>query len=138
MGRVRIAVRALLGAAALLLATSAPASAARVSQDLRFTASDGVSLQTTLSGEGPIARRPVIVEFSPYGDNSQTADPGPDYNFLLNGSGYDVSRDLFGDELDASDRRFALAETLAHLERLVHERRAARRVDDYRVTYTAT
>jgi glyoxylase-like metal-dependent hydrolase (beta-lactamase superfamily II) len=53
-------------------------------------------------------------------------------------SGYDVSRDLFGDELDASDRRFALAETLAHLERLVHEGRAARRFADNRVTYTAT
>jgi glyoxylase-like metal-dependent hydrolase (beta-lactamase superfamily II) len=53
-------------------------------------------------------------------------------------SGYDISRDLFGDELDASDRRFALAETLAHLERLVHEGRAARRFDDDRVTYTET
>ena len=52
-------------------------------------------------------------------------------------NGYDVSRSLFGDDLDASDRRFALAETLAHLERLVNEGRAARGGDDNRVTYTA-
>ena len=53
-------------------------------------------------------------------------------------SGHDVSRTLFGDALEASARRFALAETLAHLERLVHEGRAARRLDDDRVTYTET
>ncbi|HEV8098313.1 MAG TPA: hypothetical protein VGP56_04145, partial [Gaiellaceae bacterium] len=52
-------------------------------------------------------------------------------------SGYDVSVALFGARLDASGRRFALAETLAHLERLVHEGRAARGSDDNRVTYTA-
>jgi glyoxylase-like metal-dependent hydrolase (beta-lactamase superfamily II) len=39
---------------------------------------------------------------------------------------YDVSIGLFGDGLDASGRRFAMAETLAHLERLVREGRAAR------------
>src|SRR5204862_6497919 len=36
-------------------------------------------------------------------------------------SAYEVSLVLFGDDLDASQRRFALAETLAHLERLVRE-----------------
>ena len=45
---------------------------------------------------------------------------------------------LFGQGLDASGRRFALAETLAHLERLVHEGRAARTGDDTRVSYTST
>jgi glyoxylase-like metal-dependent hydrolase (beta-lactamase superfamily II) len=39
---------------------------------------------------------------------------------------YEVSLALFGDNLDASGRRFALAETLAHLERLVGEQRAVR------------
>jgi glyoxylase-like metal-dependent hydrolase (beta-lactamase superfamily II) len=39
---------------------------------------------------------------------------------------YDVSVALFGDNLDASDRRFALAETLAHLERLVRAGNAVR------------
>jgi glyoxylase-like metal-dependent hydrolase (beta-lactamase superfamily II) len=52
-------------------------------------------------------------------------------------SAYDVSVTLFGQSLDASGRRFALAETLAHLERLVHEGRAARAGDDDRVSYTA-
>jgi glyoxylase-like metal-dependent hydrolase (beta-lactamase superfamily II) len=51
-------------------------------------------------------------------------------------SAYDVSVTLLGQGLDASGRRFALAETLAHLERLVHEGRAARTGDDNRVSYT--
>jgi len=41
-------------------------------------------------------------------------------------SGYDVSLGLFGTELAPPLRRFALAETLAHLERLVREDRAER------------
>jgi glyoxylase-like metal-dependent hydrolase (beta-lactamase superfamily II) len=44
---------------------------------------------------------------------------------------YDVSVALFGENLDASGRRFALAETLAHLERLVREGRAVRQDDAY-------
>jgi glyoxylase-like metal-dependent hydrolase (beta-lactamase superfamily II) len=53
-------------------------------------------------------------------------------------SAYEVSLSLFGDDLDASRRRFALAETLAHLERLVQEGRARRRGDDSAVFYTST
>jgi glyoxylase-like metal-dependent hydrolase (beta-lactamase superfamily II) len=52
-------------------------------------------------------------------------------------SAYDVSLALFGAGLDASGRRFALAETLAHLERLVLEGRARREGDDTAVSYTA-
>jgi len=51
---------------------------------------------------------------------------------------YEVSVELFGSSLDASGRRFALAETLAHLERLVHEGRAARTRIDETVAYTGT
>jgi predicted acyl esterase len=77
-------VGAALGAAAGVLALAAAgAQAAPVSENLRFTASDGVTLQTTITGEGPIQARPTIVEFSPYGRNSQTFTPGPDYNQLL-------------------------------------------------------
>ena len=68
-------------AASLVLATSA--QAARTSQDVRFTASDGVSLQATVSGEAPLTARPTIVEFSPYGRASGTVDAGPAYNYLL-------------------------------------------------------
>ena len=52
-------------------------------------------------------------------------------------SAYEVSVVLFGVTLDASGRRFALAETLAHLERLVLESRAARTGNDDHVSYTA-
>jgi predicted acyl esterase len=70
-------------AAGALLAAAAPASAETTSVNERFAASDGVELQTTLTGEGPLAPRPVIVEFSPYGRDSGTLDPGPAYNSLL-------------------------------------------------------
>ena len=53
-------------------------------------------------------------------------------------SAFEVSLALFGEGLDASNRRFALAETLAHLERLVQEGRVARSGDDSAVSYTAT
>jgi glyoxylase-like metal-dependent hydrolase (beta-lactamase superfamily II) len=52
-------------------------------------------------------------------------------------SAYDVSLVLFGTNLDANSRRFALAETLAHLERLVHEGRAAPSGDSGNLSYTA-
>ena len=52
-------------------------------------------------------------------------------------SGYEVSFDLFGQELRPAARRFAVAETLSHLERLVLEERAERREDVGVVAYTA-
>jgi glyoxylase-like metal-dependent hydrolase (beta-lactamase superfamily II) len=51
-------------------------------------------------------------------------------------SGYEVSFVLFGDELPPAARRFAVAETLSHLERLVHAGRAARTEVDGVVAYT--
>jgi glyoxylase-like metal-dependent hydrolase (beta-lactamase superfamily II) len=59
---------------------------------------------------------------------------------LLDGeprSGYDVSMRLFGDWLEPMQRRFAVAETLSHLERLTREGRARRGSTDGTVTYTA-
>jgi glyoxylase-like metal-dependent hydrolase (beta-lactamase superfamily II) len=52
-------------------------------------------------------------------------------------SGYEVSFDLFGADLKPAARRFAVAETLSHLERLVLEERAERREDVGNVAYTA-
>ncbi len=52
-------------------------------------------------------------------------------------SGYEVSHDLFGDALPPIQRRFAVAETLSHLERLVRLERAALHENDRGVTYTA-
>jgi len=66
-----------------LAATAASAPAAPVSSSQRFMASDGVSLQTTLTGQAPLSARPTIVEFSPYGRDSGTLDAGPRFNQLL-------------------------------------------------------
>jgi glyoxylase-like metal-dependent hydrolase (beta-lactamase superfamily II) len=49
---------------------------------------------------------------------------------------YELSLDLFGAELPVRERRFAVAETLAHLERLVHAGRAARDETARTVAYT--
>jgi len=50
---------------------------------------------------------------------------------------FEVSHVLFGRELGPTQRRFAVAETLSHLERLVREQRAERGEDVGNVTYTA-
>ena len=49
---------------------------------------------------------------------------------------YELSYPLFGDGLKPGARRFAVAETLSHLERLVREQRARRGEVDGVVTYT--
>jgi glyoxylase-like metal-dependent hydrolase (beta-lactamase superfamily II) len=51
-------------------------------------------------------------------------------------SGFALSHALFGSELPPIQRRFAVAETLSHLERLVFLERAVRHEDDRAVTYT--
>jgi glyoxylase-like metal-dependent hydrolase (beta-lactamase superfamily II) len=51
-------------------------------------------------------------------------------------TGYELSYTLFPDDRGPSQRRFAVAETLSHLERLIVDGRAARGGDDGRVTYT--
>jgi glyoxylase-like metal-dependent hydrolase (beta-lactamase superfamily II) len=52
-------------------------------------------------------------------------------------SGYEVSYPLFGADLKPSARRFAVAETLSHLERLVHQGVARRHEAVDTVTYTS-
>jgi uncharacterized protein len=94
-----------LGAALVVASGGAPASAAQVTAGARFTASDGVSLQTTITGEGSLAPRPVIVEYSPYGRGSGTVNAGPGYNYLLvqiRGTGDSDGRfDALGDRTQA-------------------------------------
>lgn len=63
--------------------TAAAEDPAPVVVQQKFTAADGVELQTTLTSPGPVEARPTVVEFSPYGNNSQTFSFGPDYNYLL-------------------------------------------------------
>src|SRR3954468_14191936 len=102
-GAMRL-IAGFVGALALCV-SAAPARAAQVSQDIRFTASDGVELQATVTGQAPLAPRPVIVEFSPYGRDSGTFTPGPAYNFLLvqiRGTGDSDGRfDALGDRTQA-------------------------------------
>jgi len=52
-------------------------------------------------------------------------------------TGYELSFALFGADLPASGRRFAIAETLSHFERLVQESAAQRHEVEGAVTYTA-
>jgi glyoxylase-like metal-dependent hydrolase (beta-lactamase superfamily II) len=52
-------------------------------------------------------------------------------------SGFELSHSLFGAELPPIQRRFAVAETLSHLERLVRLGRARRHEDGNSVSYTA-
>jgi glyoxylase-like metal-dependent hydrolase (beta-lactamase superfamily II) len=52
-------------------------------------------------------------------------------------TGYELSIPLFGEDLKPSSRRFAVAESLSHVERLVHEGAARRTEADGVVTYTA-
>ena len=52
-------------------------------------------------------------------------------------TGYDISHALFGNGLPAIQRRFAVAEALSHLERLVALGRARRGGDGRTVSYTA-
>jgi glyoxylase-like metal-dependent hydrolase (beta-lactamase superfamily II) len=82
--------------------------------------------------EDPVGRAREIMEHHRRRLAETAAALGPEPR-----SGHDVSVALFGEALDASGRRFALAGTLAHLERLVREGRAARREGGDTVTYTA-
>jgi hypothetical protein len=50
---------------------------------MRIKMDDGVTLQGTITGQAPLEARPVIVEFSPYGNGSGTTYDGPAYNYLL-------------------------------------------------------
>lgn len=53
-------------------------------------------------------------------------------------SGFELSHALFGHDLEPTQRRFAVAETLSHLERLVRSGRARRHDGGGAVGYSAT
>lgn len=69
-------------AAVIATLTVIPARAALVVRSERFITSDGVSLQTFVGGQGSLAPRPVIVEFSPYRGGCCPEFAGPGYNYL--------------------------------------------------------
>ncbi|HEY6836518.1 MAG TPA: MBL fold metallo-hydrolase [Gaiellaceae bacterium] len=74
----------------------------------------------------PVARARELIEHHHRRLDEAAAALGPEPR-----TAYDVSVAIFGENLDASNRRFALAETLSHLERLVRAGRAVRRNDAY-------
>lgn len=85
------------------------ANAAQVAQEMRVAMPDGVTLHATLTGQAPLRKRPLIVEFSPYGPGSGTTDDGPAYNYLLvqiRGTGDSDGRfDALGDRTQADVRQ---------------------------------
>jgi len=80
----------------------------------------------------PAARAGEIVEHHRERLAAAEAALGPEPR-----SGYELSLALFPDADSPGKRRFAVAETLSHLERLVREGRAARAGNGGLVTYTA-
>ena len=85
MGRGR-GIRGLVTASAVtlaVLAASAPAAiAAQEVRELEFTASDGVSLFATVSGKAPLEPRPLVVEYSPYGQGPGGPPVGARFNYV--------------------------------------------------------
>jgi uncharacterized protein len=64
-------------------AVGAPgAVAGQAVQQLEFKASDGVVLYGTVSGEAPLRPRPLIVEYSPYGQGPGGPPAGPGFNYV--------------------------------------------------------
>ena len=66
------------------LALSAPvAGAAEEVRELSLRASDGVTLHATVAGQAPLTRRPLVVEYSPYGQGPDAHPPlGPEFNYV--------------------------------------------------------
>jgi glyoxylase-like metal-dependent hydrolase (beta-lactamase superfamily II) len=95
-----------------------------------------LGLRLALPGHGepirdPAARaREIVAHHAARLDDTQAAlDSAPR-------SGYDVSLAVFGADLSPTQRRFAVAETLSHLERLVASGRASRAENDATIAYT--
>jgi glyoxylase-like metal-dependent hydrolase (beta-lactamase superfamily II) len=104
-------------------------------ESLERTAALGLSLALPGHGEpieDPAGRAREIVEHHQRRLDETEAALGPRPQ-----TGYEVSLSLFGPELSPTKRRFAVAETLSHLERLVREGRARRREEGRFITYTA-
>jgi glyoxylase-like metal-dependent hydrolase (beta-lactamase superfamily II) len=79
----------------------------------------------------PVARAEALLEHHRRRLDETAAALGPEPR-----TGYELSFALFGREIRAAARRFAVAETLSHLERLAVEGRAVRGGADGIVTYT--
>jgi glyoxylase-like metal-dependent hydrolase (beta-lactamase superfamily II) len=95
-----------------------------------------LGLRVALPGHGdpiddPTARCRALIEHHRERLDATVAALAPEPR-----TGYEVSYALFGADLTPSARRFAVAETLSHLERLVYEGRARRAGGRGVVSYT--
>ena len=82
-GGLRRSLTALTVALIAVAATAPAASAAEEVRELSFRASDGVTLHATVAGQAPLTRRPLVVEFSPYGQGPGSHPPlGPEFNYV--------------------------------------------------------
>ena len=101
---------------------------------LERTAELGFRLALPGHGEpirDPAARALEIVDHHAARLDATEAALGPEPR-----SGYEVSLAVFGKELSPTQRRFAVAETLSHLERLVVSGRGVRAEDGGTIAYT--
>lgn len=104
MSRTYRPATALVAVSLMALTALVPLSrvdaAEQVTQAVRITASDGVSLAGAVKGPGPLTARPTVIEFTPYGEGGATFSVGADYNFLtvqVRGTGdSDGSFDVLG------------------------------------------
>lgn len=78
---MRMGLVVTVGLVAAVLGTGPAAHAVTVSTQV--AASDGVKLQTTLTTTDPAAKRPTIVEFTPYGRGGASFDGGSAFHHLL-------------------------------------------------------
>ncbi|HWU21949.1 MAG TPA: CocE/NonD family hydrolase [Nocardioides sp.] len=78
-----VLVAACLGLLALGARPAGADTATTVTETVRYTAPDGTSIKTVLTGAAPMASRPTVVEFTPYGAGGASYAVGPDYNYLL-------------------------------------------------------
>lgn len=72
-----------LGLLALVAPPARADGATTVTETVRWTAPDGTSIKTVLTGAAPLTARPTVVEFTPYGAGGASYAVGPDYNYLL-------------------------------------------------------
>jgi glyoxylase-like metal-dependent hydrolase (beta-lactamase superfamily II) len=96
----------------------------------------GLGLRLALPGHGEPIRDPagrareIVAHHAARLDETEAAlDAEPR-------SGFEISLTVFGSDLSPTQRRFAVAETLSHLERLVASGRGARAETDGTIAYT--
>ncbi|MCZ4500259.1 MAG: hypothetical protein JWQ74_2814 [Marmoricola sp.] len=71
-----------LAAVTALLPLHPVQAADQETKAVRITTYDGLSLAGAVTGQAPLAPRPTVVEFTPYGAGGASFTAGPEYNYL--------------------------------------------------------